>query len=69
MAAVAYHRATGRKAAQPNQRLGYGENFLYMLDAGAKAGCARPPAVLQPRLQGDLRNGNDAASPCHLVAS
>lgn len=45
MAAVAYHRATGRKAAQPNQRLGYGENFLYMLDAGAKAGCARPPAV------------------------
>ena len=36
MAAAAYHRATGRKAAQPNQRLGYAENFLYMLDAGAK---------------------------------
>lgn len=39
MAALAYHRATGRRAAQPNQRLGYGENFLYMLDAGAKTGC------------------------------
>ena len=36
MAALAYHRATGRKAALPNQRLGYAENFLYMLDAGAK---------------------------------
>ena len=36
MAALAYHRATGRRAAVPNQRLGYGENFLYMLDAGAK---------------------------------
>lgn len=36
MAALAYHRATGRRAAQPNQRLGYGENFLYMLDAGGQ---------------------------------
>jgi len=34
MAALAYHRATGRKAALPNQKLGYAENFLYMLDAG-----------------------------------
>jgi citrate synthase len=45
MAALAYHRATGRRAAQPNQRLGYGENFLYMLDAGAK-GAYKP----NPRL-------------------
>ena len=45
MAAMAYHRATGRRAAQPNQRLGYGENFLYMLDAGAK-GAYKP----NPRL-------------------
>jgi hypothetical protein len=37
MAALAYHRATGRRAAQPNQRLGYGENFLYMLDAGGQS--------------------------------
>ena len=35
IAALAYHRASGRAAAQPNQRLSYAENFLYMLDAGA----------------------------------
>mmetsp|Transcript_16404 Transcript_16404/g.49162 ORF Transcript_16404/g.49162 Transcript_16404/m.49162 type:complete len:532 (-) Transcript_16404:598-2193(-) len=45
MAALAYHRATGRRAAQPNQRLGYGENFLYMLDAGAKTGYAPNPRL------------------------
>eukprot|EP00884_Botryococcus_braunii_P005517 jgi/Botrbrau1/14967/Bobra.0018s0069.1 len=37
IAALAYHRASGRHAARPNQRLGYSENFLYMLDAGAQA--------------------------------
>lgn len=47
MAALAYHRATGRRAAPPNQRLSYGENFLYMLDAGAK-GCYKP----NPKLAG-----------------
>jgi citrate synthase len=36
LAALAYHRATGRQAAAPNQRLDYAENFLYMLDAGPK---------------------------------
>lgn len=35
LAALAYHRASGRKAAQPNTHLGYVENFLFMLDAGA----------------------------------
>ena len=35
IAALAYHRASGRAAVQPNQRLSYAENFLYMLDAGA----------------------------------
>lgn len=34
LAALAYHRNSGRKAAPPNQRLSYAENFLYMLDAG-----------------------------------
>mmetsp|Transcript_34874 Transcript_34874/g.85401 ORF Transcript_34874/g.85401 Transcript_34874/m.85401 type:complete len:588 (+) Transcript_34874:255-2018(+) len=34
LAAHAYHRNTGRKPAHPNQKLGYAENFLYMLDAG-----------------------------------
>lgn len=34
LAAQAYHKGTGRRAAPPNQRLGYAENFLYMLDAG-----------------------------------
>ena len=34
IAALAYHRASGRRFAQPNQELSYSENFLYMLDAG-----------------------------------
>ena len=34
LAAHAYHRNTGRTPAHPNQKLGYAENFLYMLDAG-----------------------------------
>lgn len=33
IAAMAYHKASGRHAAHPNQSLGYAENFLYMLDA------------------------------------
>lgn len=37
IAALAYHRASGRAASQPSQRLGYAENFLYMLDSGNKA--------------------------------
>lgn len=45
MAALAYHRATGRRAAQPNQRLGYGENFLYMLDAGVKGSYTPNPKL------------------------
>ena len=35
IAALAYHRASGRKHAQPNMDLSYSENYLYMLDAGA----------------------------------
>lgn len=37
LAALAYHRASGREAAAPNQSLDYAENFLFMLDAGRKA--------------------------------
>lgn len=33
LAALAYHKSTGREAARPNQRLGFAENFLYMLDS------------------------------------
>lgn len=33
LAALAYHKATGREAARPHQRLGFAENFLYMLDS------------------------------------
>ena len=33
IAALAYHRATGRTMPSPNVSLGYAENFLYMLDA------------------------------------
>jgi len=45
IAALAYHRASGRAAARPNQRLGYAENFLFMLDAGASPDY-RPNPVL-----------------------
>uniref|UniRef100_A0A7S0VEM7 Citrate synthase n=1 Tax=Polytomella parva TaxID=51329 RepID=A0A7S0VEM7_9CHLO len=34
LAALAYHKCTGRTAAPPNQSLDYSENFLYMLDGG-----------------------------------
>eukprot|EP00879_Flechtneria_rotunda_P001354 GHRR01001504.1.p1 GENE.GHRR01001504.1~~GHRR01001504.1.p1 ORF type:complete len:374 (+),score=124.68 GHRR01001504.1:84-1124(+) len=33
LAALAYHKRTGRTADRPHQRLGFAENFLYMLDA------------------------------------
>ena len=36
IAALAYHRASGRHAALPHQGLSYAENFLFMLDAGGK---------------------------------
>lgn len=45
LAAFAYHRASGRKPAPPNQKLGYAENFLYMLDSAA-----RPDYRPNPRL-------------------
>lgn len=35
LAALAYHKSTGRRPAPPNQRLDYSENFLAMLDGGA----------------------------------
>ena len=37
IAALAYHRASGRVYTPPNQRLGYAENFLYMLDANLQS--------------------------------
>jgi citrate synthase len=45
LAALAYHRASGRKPAQPNQNLGYTENFLYMLDAGSHPGYRPNPRL------------------------
>jgi hypothetical protein len=33
LAALAYHKSTGRVAAKPNQRMGFAANFLYMLDS------------------------------------
>lgn len=54
IAALAYHRASGRGGAGgaawppvPNQRLGYAENFLFMLDSG---GAASPGYRPHPRL-------------------
>ena len=46
LAALAYHRSTGRRPAVPNQKMGYAENFLFMLDAGAGSSSYRP----NPRL-------------------
>ena len=43
LAAHAYHRNTGRTPAPPNQKLGYAENFLYMLDAGLDPHHKQPP--------------------------
>lgn len=37
IAAYAYHKSTARVPAPPNQKLGYTENFMYMLD-GANSG-------------------------------
>ncbi|KAG1671004.1 hypothetical protein FOA52_014246 [Chlamydomonas sp. UWO 241] len=34
LAAIAYHKTTGRKPMHPNQRLPYSENFMFMLDGG-----------------------------------
>ena len=34
LAAHAYHKASGRRPADPNQRLDYTENFMFMLDGG-----------------------------------
>lgn len=45
LAALAYHKASGRKPAPPNQKLGYAENFLYMLDSSN-----RPNYAPNPRL-------------------
>ena len=60
IAALAYHRASGRNISQPNQRLSYSENFLYMLDAANKPGCAavHPMNVSVARRHGDLPFGN-----------
>ncbi|CAL5229169.1 g12444 [Coccomyxa viridis] len=45
IAALAYHRASGRNISQPNQRLSYSENFLYMLDAANKPGYKPNPRL------------------------
>jgi hypothetical protein len=42
LAALAYHKSTGRVPAPPNQRLGYTENFLYMLDGANSTNTYRP---------------------------
>eukprot|EP00199_Chlamydomonas_sp_CCMP681_P000765 CAMPEP_0119106864 /NCGR_PEP_ID=MMETSP1180-20130426/6568_1 /TAXON_ID=3052 ORGANISM="Chlamydomonas cf sp, Strain CCMP681" /NCGR_SAMPLE_ID=MMETSP1180 /ASSEMBLY_ACC=CAM_ASM_000741 /LENGTH=503 /DNA_ID=CAMNT_0007092261 /DNA_START=121 /DNA_END=1632 /DNA_ORIENTATION=+ len=42
LAALAYHKLSGRRPTPPNQRLGYTENFLYMLDGGNSGGAYRP---------------------------
>jgi len=69
IAALAYHRASGRAAAQPNQRLSYAENFLYMLDAGATPRCAA--LVRRPRAEARTASASRVAArtaSCDAVA-
>lgn len=47
LAALAYHRASGRRAAEPNQSLGYVENFMYMLDAGPRTDYKPHPRLVR----------------------
>ena len=48
IAALAYHRASGREVSTPNQRLSYSENFLYMLDAANKPSYRCATAACSP---------------------
>lgn len=50
LAALAYHRASGRRPAAPNQRLGFSENFLFMLDAVGGGGGGASNYRPNPRL-------------------
>lgn len=52
IAAYAYHKLSGRMPSAPNQKLGYAENFLYMLDAGSA-----PDYKPNPRLARALEVG------------
>lgn len=45
LAAYAYHRGTGKMPAAPNQKLGYTENFLYMLDSSNRTNYAPNPRL------------------------
>ena len=66
IAALAYHRASGRNISQPNQRLSYSENFLYMLDAANKPGyaSAHPTcADVTPRCQEPVLSSASALCP------
>lgn len=45
LAAYAYHRASGRRPAPPNQKLGYTENFLYMLDSSNRSSYVPNPRL------------------------
>ena len=52
IAAYAYHKLSGRMPSPPNQKLGYAENFLYMLDAASA-----PDYKPNPRLARALEVG------------
>jgi len=47
LAALAYHRSSGRRAAEPNQSLGYVENFMYMVDSGVKTDYRPHPRLVK----------------------
>ncbi len=62
LAALAYHKSTGRFAAPPHQRLSYAENFLYMLDAGSN-----PSYKPNPRLARALEVGGAVGLVCAVL--
>ena len=66
LSALAYHKSTGRKAAPPNQRMSYSENFLYMLDGGASPDYRPNPRLARALVRPCQENGIDLLSYTYL---
>lgn len=68
IAAYAYHKLSGRMPSPPNQKLGYAENFLYMLDAGS-APDYKPNPRLARALEVCFFGGGSGGGVCSGVCS
>ena len=62
IAALAYHKSTGRSAQKPNQRLSYADNFLFMLDGGYNPAYKPNPRLARALVSGGRgrQGGRDA---------